>query len=110
MSSGGPTIRTYRDKKTVMKRVRNMDRQTFSNPAVRVKRNVESNAASMNDGHAGLAAKHPFANVPRLFAGPWIFDHLVERFLNFTKPEFDRKLLIFPADPQLQGIACRLLL
>src|SRR5713226_2250408 len=95
----------YRDKKTPINRVRSMDRRTFSNPAPLVKRNVESTASLMNGDRAGLAAKQPLSNVARLFAGVRIFDNLVESLLDFAKPEFERNIPVFAANPQLQQIA-----
>jgi hypothetical protein len=66
-----------------------MSRQTFSNPAPPVKRNVASTASLANGRSAGLAAKHPFANVPRLFAGVRIFDDLVEILLDLAEAKFE---------------------
>src|SRR5713226_7904438 len=83
---------------------------TFSNPAPLVKRNVESTASLTNGDRAGLAAKHPLSNVARPFAGVRIFDNLVESLLDFAEPEFERQLLVFPANLQLQRIACLLFL
>src|SRR5712664_1800611 len=108
MSSGGPTIRMYSDKKTAMKRVRSIRRQTFSNPAPPVKRNVESissSSSSVNEARASLAAKHPPSNVACQLAGVRILNDLVKDFTDLTEPEFERNFLVFPANPQLQHIA-----
>src|SRR5256885_16242625 len=105
MSSGGPTIRMYRDKKTPMKSVRSIGRQTFPNPARLVKRIVEPAASLANGDGAGLAAKHSLADVARLFAGVRILADHIQSLFDFTEPEFDRNLLVIAASPQLQQIA-----
>ncbi len=58
----------------------------------------------MNGDLARLASKQPLSNVARLFAGVRIFDDLMESLLDFAEPQFERQLLVFPANPQLQRI------
>src|SRR6266436_6827488 len=105
MSSGGPTTRMYRDKKTTMKRVRSIGRQTFSNPARLVKRVVEPPASLANGDGAGLAAQHSLSNVARLFAGVSVLADHVQNLFDFTEPEFDGNLLVIAVNPQSQRIA-----
>ena len=71
---------------------------------------MESTASLTNGDRAGLAAKHPFSNVARLFTGVRNLHDLVKGLVILTEPEFERNLLVFPANPQLQQIAGLLLL
>src|SRR6266481_1334502 len=100
----------YRDKKTPIKRVRSMGRQTFSNPKALVKRNVDAISPLMNSDRAGLSAKHPLSNVARLLAGVRILANEVYRLLDFAQPEFDGHFLVFPANAEFQQVAGFLLL
>src|SRR6266576_2901977 len=100
----------YKDKKTPMKRVRSIGRQSFleSHAAGQAERGIDR---TVKDGNrAGLAAKHPLPNVARLFTGVRNLRDLVKGLFILTEPEFERNLLVFPANPKLQQIAGLLLL
>src|SRR6266481_7752734 len=100
----------YSDKKTPIKRVRSIGRQTLSNPKVLVKRNVDAITSLMNSDGAGLSAKHPLSNVARLLAGVRILADEVYRLLDLAEPEFDGHFLVFPANAEFQQVAGFLLL
>src|SRR6266478_1556495 len=105
MSSGGPTSRMYKDKKTPMKRVRNIGWQTSSNPERPVKRIVEPAASLPNGDRAGLATKHSLPNVARLLAGVRNLADHVKSLLDFAEPEFDGNFFFLAPNPQPQQIA-----